>query len=50
MDAVERELKRLDVRAFRVLVIAPNEEAHRFYVRRGLIEVSHVLLGRVADA
>ena len=36
--------------AFRVLVIALNDDARRFYERRGLATVSHVLLGRVADA
>ena len=50
MDAVERELAQLGVRAFRVLVIARNDDARRFYERRGLATVSHVLLGRVADA
>lgn len=47
MDAVERELARLGVRAFRVLVIAANADALRFYERRGLTPISQVLLGRI---
>lgn len=50
MEAVERELVRRGVRTFRVLVIAANEDAIRFYEGRGLVPVSQVLLGRVADA
>ncbi len=50
MDAVERELLERGVRAFRVLVIARNDDARRFYERRGMVPVSHVLLGRVAKA
>lgn len=50
MDAVERELVHLGVRAFRVLVIAANQEALQFYGRRGLIPVSQVLVGRIGDA
>ena len=49
MDAVEHELRALGVRAFRVLVIAANTDARRFYEGRGLVPISHVLLGRVDD-
>lgn len=47
MDAVEEELRRRGVRAFRVLVIAANDDARRFYEGRGLIPVSQVLVGRI---
>ena len=47
MDAVEAELRALGVRVFRVLVIVGNTDARRFYEGRGLVPVSHVLLGRV---
>ena len=47
MDAVEQELRRIGIRAFRVLVIAANADARRFYEGRGLIPISQVLLGRV---
>lgn len=50
MDAVERELLQLGIRAFRVLVIAANEDALQFYGRRGLVPVSQVLVGRPDDA
>jgi GNAT superfamily N-acetyltransferase len=49
MNAVERELLQLGVRALRVLVIARNHDARRFYERRGLLPISHVLLGRIGD-
>ena len=47
MDAVEQELVRIGVSELRLLVIAPNAEAIRFYERRGLTTVSQVMLGRV---
>ena len=47
MDAVELELRGLGIDAFRVLVIAANEDARRFYEGRGLIPISQVLLGRL---
>ncbi len=47
MDAVEGELARLGVSELRLLVIAPNTEAIRFYERRGLATVSQVMLGQV---
>ncbi len=49
MDAVEAELSRLGITAFRVLVIAANEEAVRFYEQRGLASISRVFLGRVSS-
>ena len=50
MDAVELELRRLGIDALRVLGIDANEDARRFYEGRGLIPISHVLLGRLAGA
>jgi len=50
MDAVESELDRRGVREFRVVVLAPNAEALRFYERRGLSPVTHTLLGRIQGA
>ena len=49
MNAIEAELSRMGIAMFRVLVIAANEEAMRFYQERGLTPVSHVLIGRVGD-
>ena len=46
MNAVEDELSRLGIAEFRVLVIAANDDALRFYEHRGLTTISHVLLGR----
>jgi hypothetical protein len=42
MDAVEDELALLEVGDLRVLVVAPNAEAIRFYERRGLVKVTQV--------
>lgn len=50
MEAVEGELARLGVSELRLLVIAPNSEAIRFYERRGLATVSQVMLGRVGKS
>jgi len=47
MDAVEQHLSKLGVHTFRVVVIAANSDALRFYERRGLTLISHVLLGRL---
>jgi len=48
MDAVERELAEVGVGRLKLAVVEGNEEASRFYSRRGLSAVSHVLLGRVS--
>jgi len=47
MDAVEDELLQRGISELRLLVIAPNAEAIRFYERRGLTTVSQVMLGRI---
>jgi len=47
MDAVEAELERRGVREFRIVVLAPNADAMLFYQRRGLVPVTHTLLGHV---
>ena len=49
MDAVERELAKLGVRSLKLAVIEGNQRALRFYARRGLSAVSHVLLGPVGS-
>lgn len=50
MDAVEGELAKRGIGEYRLIVIAPNAEAIRFYERRGLATVSHVMLGRIDRA
>jgi ribosomal protein S18 acetylase RimI-like enzyme len=47
MDAVEAELVAAGIGEVRLRVIAANRDALRFYERRGLTPISHVLLGRV---
>ncbi|MEJ7818344.1 MAG: GNAT family N-acetyltransferase [Thermoleophilaceae bacterium] len=49
MDAAERELARIGVRELKLAVVAGNDEALRFYARRGLNAVSHTLVGRIDD-
>lgn len=49
LDAAERELDAIGICEYRLLVIAPNRDAIRFYERRGMAIVSHVLLGRVGQ-
>ncbi len=48
VDAVERELAEVGVGRLKLAVVEGNEEALRFYSRRGLSAVSHVLVGRVS--
>ncbi len=50
MDALEDELVRLGIAEFRVLVIAANADALRFYEHRGLTPISQVLLGRTGES
>lgn len=47
MDAVEDELLARGIRELRLVVIAPNAEAIRFYENRGLTTVSHVMIGQI---
>lgn len=47
LDAVEEQLAQLEIERYRLLVLAANADAARFYARRGLEVVSHVMLGRV---
>ncbi len=47
MDAVERELAHRGVDRLTLAVVYGNEGALRFYARRGLSAVSHVLGGGV---
>ncbi len=47
MDAVERELLAAEVEYCRLRVIARNVDAVRFYERRGMSVVSHIMLGRL---
>lgn len=48
LDAVEARLRQNGIERYRLLVLAANADAARFYARRGLDVVSHVMLGRVA--
>jgi ribosomal protein S18 acetylase RimI-like enzyme len=48
MDAVERELANAGIRECRLMVLAGNEDAERFYRRRGMAPVTQVLVGRIA--
>ena len=50
MDAVEQELARGGVHELRLLVIAPNVEAIRFYEHRGLTTVSQLMMGRLGGS
>ncbi|HEX4345450.1 MAG TPA: GNAT family N-acetyltransferase [Solirubrobacteraceae bacterium] len=47
MEAVERRLRTLGIREYRVMLIEANDAAHRFYVKRGMTQVSRVMLGRI---
>lgn len=47
MDAVEDELRRRGIRELRLLVLSGNDAATRFYERRGMATISHVMLGTV---
>jgi ribosomal protein S18 acetylase RimI-like enzyme len=47
LDAVEARLRETGIERYRLLVLAANADAARFYARRGLEVVSHVMLGRV---
>lgn len=47
MDAVEDELRAAGVDHCRLRVISRNVDAVRFYERRGMTVVSHIMLGRV---
>lgn len=47
MDAVEEQLAAVGVGELRLKVIASNASALRFYARRGLTPISHVLLRRI---
>jgi len=49
IDAVERELATQGVRELRLSVLAGNDDALRFYERRGMMPFAHVLLGPVGD-
>ena len=44
MDAAERELAATGVTAVRLRVLAANADALRFYARRGMTTISHILL------
>jgi ribosomal protein S18 acetylase RimI-like enzyme len=50
MDAVEAELRRRGIREIRLLVLSGNDTATRFYERRGLATISHVMLGNLDGA
>ena len=50
MDAVEAQLSSLGVREIRLGVVAGNDDAIRFYERRGLQPFAVTLLGPVADS
>lgn len=47
LDAVDDRLAALGVVALRLLVVAPNMDAIRFYERRGLVTASQAMLGRI---
>jgi GNAT superfamily N-acetyltransferase len=47
MDAVERELDAMGIREIRLGVVAGNDDAMRFYERRGMAPFAHVLLAKV---
>jgi GNAT superfamily N-acetyltransferase len=47
LDAVERGLARRGVREYRLMLIAANDLALRFYESRGMTRISHVMLGHI---
>ena len=47
LDGAERQLHADGIREYRLLVIAANDDARRFYERRGMARVSDVMLGRI---
>lgn len=47
MDALEREVAAAGVAEVRLRVVAANAEAVRFYTRRGMTTVSHILVRRL---
>ncbi len=49
MDAVERELADQGIPQVRLSVLAGNEDAMRFYRRRGMETFSHLLIGKVGS-
>lgn len=49
MDAAEHELTRIGVSQLKLLVVAGNQEALRFYKRRGLIPISHTPVGQIGE-
>jgi ribosomal protein S18 acetylase RimI-like enzyme len=49
MDAVERELAQVGVREIRLAVLPANAEAIRFYKRRGMEPILHVLYGKIGQ-
>jgi len=48
LDRVERELGRLGVREYRLLVLAANDAARRLYEARGMTAAFHSMVGRVS--
>lgn len=48
MNAVEHEFLAADAEYCRLRVIAQNVDAVRFYEQRGMVVVSHIMLGRIS--